>query len=155
MEYLDKTGTQELIDKLKAYIDANSGSGSLQLNDMYPVGAMYLTIDKDFDPATTFGGTWEKVEDGRYLMCANDKYEPGTTGGSNTHTLTIDEMPAHNHTIAISEVKNASLSTSSWSGTSGPVTSTSRNLTTTSVGGGNAFYIQPNYYTIIAWRRTA
>lgn len=155
MEYLDKTGTQELINQLKAYIDQSAGNAKLDLNDMYPVGAMYLTINKDFDPAAEFGGTWEKVEDGRYLMCANDKYEPGTTGGSDTHTLTIDEMPAHTHMVTVNEVINQNVSTSSWYGTSGPVTSSSRELTTTSAGGGKPFPIQPNYYTIIAWRRTA
>lgn len=156
MEYLDKTGTQELIDKLKEYVDNNSGSSSLKLalNDIYPVGAMYLTIDKDFDPNVTFGGTWEAVEDGKYLMCANSKYEPGSTGGSNTHSMTIEEMPTHTHSITVTGVTTQGLSSSLF-GSSGPSTSSSKTVATTSAGKGNAFTVQPNAYRIRAWRRTA
>lgn len=43
-------------------------------------------------PGILFGGTWTSVT-GRFLYC-----NAGTgTGGSNTHTLTVSELPSHNH----------------------------------------------------------
>lgn len=58
---------------------------------IYPIGAYYLSHTST-SPATLFGGTWSALTD-RFLYCnANNN-----TGGSNTHTLTVNEMPAHNH----------------------------------------------------------
>lgn len=49
-------------------------------------------------PAELFGGTWEQIKD-RYILAAGDTYASGSTGGEATHTLTVDEMPQHNHSI--------------------------------------------------------
>lgn len=62
---------------------------------MHPVGC-YYTSDKPTDPGKLFGGTWEPIQD-TFLWCAGPKHAAGTTGGAETHTLTIDEMPAHSH----------------------------------------------------------
>lgn len=61
----------------------------------YPVGSLY-TSSKSTDPHELFGGTWEPIQD-TFLWCAGPKHAAGTTGGAETHTLTIDEMPAHSH----------------------------------------------------------
>ena len=61
----------------------------------WPVGSIY-TSTKPTDPGKLFGGTWEPIQD-TFLWCAGPKYAAGTTGGAETHTLTIDEMPAHSH----------------------------------------------------------
>ena len=34
-----------------------------------------------------------------FLMAAGDTYAAGSTGGEAEHVLTVDEMPAHRHTI--------------------------------------------------------
>ena len=44
------------------------------------------------DPATLFGGTWERIQ-GRFLLAASDEYEAGSSGGEATHKLTVSEMP--------------------------------------------------------------
>ncbi len=62
---------------------------------MHPVGC-YYTSDKPTDPHELFGGTWEPIQD-TFLWCAGPKHAAGTTGGAETHTLTIEEMPAHSH----------------------------------------------------------
>ena len=49
-------------------------------------------------PAELFGGTWEPLDQGRVLIGAGTSHPAGETGGEETHTLTADEMPSHNHT---------------------------------------------------------
>lgn len=61
----------------------------------WPVGSIY-TSTKPTDPHELFGGTWEPIQD-TFLWCAGPKHAAGTTGGEETHTLTIEEMPAHSH----------------------------------------------------------
>lgn len=63
---------------------------------IYPVGSIYMSLNPA-DPATLFGGSWDKLEDGRVLIGANTKYSAGSTGGEFTHTLSVDELPAHGH----------------------------------------------------------
>lgn len=61
----------------------------------YPVGSLY-TSSKSTDPHELFGGTWKPIQD-TFLWCAGPKHAAGTTGGAETHTLTVEEMPAHSH----------------------------------------------------------
>lgn len=65
------------------------------LNMVYPVGSIYMSVNST-SPQTFLGGTWVRLEN-RFLMGAGSSYGAGTTGGSATHTLTIDEIPSHNH----------------------------------------------------------
>ena len=64
---------------------------------LYPVGAVYISVNST-SPASLFGGTWEQLQD-RFLLAAGSTYSAGSTGGEATHTLTVDEMPSHSHTI--------------------------------------------------------
>ena len=49
-----------------------------------------------------FGGTWEQLK-GKFLVGVDssdtDFETSGKTGGEKTHTLTVDEMPSHNHLL--------------------------------------------------------
>ena len=63
----------------------------------YPVGAIYISTAAT-SPASLFGGTWERLKD-RFLLAAGDTYEAGATGGEAEHTLTVNEMPEHNHDL--------------------------------------------------------
>ena len=71
-------------------------------SSIYPVGSIYMSLNPA-DPATLFGGSWDKLEDGRVLIGANDEYSVGSIGGSFEHVLTIDELPAHSHIGSASE----------------------------------------------------
>lgn len=67
------------------------------LQQVYPVGSIYLSTVAT-NPNTLFGfGTWEHVEAGRFLLAQGGKYANGSKGGSETHQLTASEMPTHNH----------------------------------------------------------
>lgn len=121
------------------------------LRKVYPVGAIYMSINSA-SPADLFGfGTWERVKD-RFLLAAGDSYAAGGTGGEATHTLTIDEMPKHNHTIR-------------WGYGSGSADPTRARIDANSpeapwpnsayTGGGEPHNNMPPYLTVYVWRRTA
>ena len=62
----------------------------------YPVGSLYMNVNA-VDPAVVLGGgVWEAIKD-RFLIGASANYPAGTTGGSKTVTLSIANLPAHDH----------------------------------------------------------
>ena len=63
----------------------------------HPVGEYYWTSNENFDPNVTFGGTWERIQDGRVLISDNTSHEVGSTGGVETVTLTEQQIPSHIH----------------------------------------------------------
>lgn len=71
------------------------------LEQVYPIGSIYMST-VNTNPSTLFGfGVWEAIEGGRVLLAHGNGYVAGNTGGSATHTLTIEEMPTHNHTGSV------------------------------------------------------
>lgn len=66
------------------------------LDYFYPIGTIYQTSDASFNPTTHFGGNWEKIEN-RFLLGDSSSKTVGSTGGEETHKLTIAEMPSHSH----------------------------------------------------------
>ena len=61
----------------------------------YPVKTVYITFDNTFNPNEHFGGTWERIRN-RFLWAATENGVMGQTGGEESHTLTVSEMPSHN-----------------------------------------------------------
>ena len=89
------------IQDVKDELDKKLASASL-LDKVYPVGSIYMSTSST-SPADLFGGTWESLKD-RFLVGAGSSYEANATGGASSHahttgehTLTIDELPSHNH----------------------------------------------------------
>ena len=69
---------------------------------VFPIGSTYIT-QNDTNPSTILEfGTWERVK-GKVLVGLDENDEAfntiGKTGGEKTHTLTVDEMPEHNHNL--------------------------------------------------------
>ena len=88
--------------------DNNVYSASKLLDIIYPIGSIYLTFNQS-PPAI---GTWELLEEGRFLQSTTTS--PGQTGGSTTHThktsghvLTAGEMPVHKHTFNGNKITGA------------------------------------------------
>ena len=65
------------------------------LEKVYPIGSYYWS-EKNTSPSDIFGGSWTKIR-GRFLFASDSNHDVGSTGGSERHTLTIDEMPRHSH----------------------------------------------------------
>ena len=67
-------------------------------NKIYPVGSVYISIIES-NPATLFGGTWERIE-GQFLIGCNSTYPNGTTGGAANTTLATANLPGHTHSFS-------------------------------------------------------
>ncbi len=67
---------------------------------IYPVGSIYISTSSA-NPSTIYGGTWERYGQGKTLVGLNESETEFSTvnkiGGEKTHTLTVNEMPSHNH----------------------------------------------------------
>ena len=91
-----------------AYVKNNI---SETLKKVYPVGSIYMSTVST-NPATLFGfGTWEAMPAGRVLLAQGKSswgttYNAGSTGGEATHTLTVGELPSHNHTASTNTTGN-------------------------------------------------
>lgn len=155
---------------------------------IYPVGSIYITVNST-SPQTLFGGTWEKIE-GRFLYGLDNEnigtgWEAKDTGGSNTTTLTIENLPAHSHNFSGTTSSTQAQShtqltypnnlTDNWGnegkilgGAPGNAWSTNAistitgdahthtySGTTASVGSGTEFNNMPAYFCCYMWYRVA
>jgi|GEM_PF-3089791 len=72
------------------------------LNRIYPVGSI-VEFNNHLNPNIEIGGTWEPFGNGRVTIGIDttqvDFNEVGKIGGSNTHTLTVNEIPPHRHAL--------------------------------------------------------
>ena len=119
------------------------------MNKFYPVGSIYITIS-DINPSTIYGGTWEKIKD-RFLLSSGDTYKSGSTGGEATHTLTVNEMPAHSHSEHGLGSQGGGGATFNYPGGYGYYWGN----TTGSAGGGKPHNNMPPYLVVNVWKRTA
>lgn len=150
------------IDTEKSSVGVNclpSQSDVLQMGDSawltaqgaYPVGAIYLSVT-EVDPSALFGGTWERIG-GRLLLGADSTYAAGSTGGEATHTLTVDEMPKHNHEI--DNINASGSATPFMTVQAQDKRGSGGNVQTMYTGGGKAHNNMPPYLAVYMWKRTA
>ena len=168
------------IDTAKSSVGVNcfpASSGVFQLGDnafltvqgAYPVGSIYLSVN-DTDPATLFGGTWERISQGRFLIGAGanvanttdywgaypagkENFPAGEMGGEVEHTLTVDEMPPHTHSERL-EWSN----TKAWglTGTGeGANAVVDQGSATEATGGGKPHSNMPPYLVVYMWKRVS
>ena len=133
---------------------------SLIFDAIYPVGSIYMSV-ANTNPATIFGGTWERIT-GRFLLAATDggssgaSQAAGNTGGEATHLLTADEsgLPSHHHTINYRNVFASGTNRAGvyQSGTAEGIWNTAN------AGGSNAAAAHnnmPPFLSVYVWKRTA
>lgn len=97
-------------------------------------------------------GTWEAYGEGRVIVGVSSNYQAGATGGEEKHTLTVDEIPSHNHAVYMGY----------GAGSKGPgwarVDSNNPNnpwQRTFSTGGSKSHNNMPPYIVTYRWRRVA
>ena len=120
---------------------------------VYPVGSIYTNMAVATNPATLLGmGTWVAYGAGRVLVgkAASGTFDTlNEEQGTETTTLTIAQMPAHNHSYSLGIAQsNTAMATRVNS-------STLVSPTTGNTGGGEAHTnLQPSV-TVYMWKRTA
>ena len=144
---------------MAAHLKYKSGNSWIDYNlVIYPVGALYISYSST-SPASLFGGTWTPIT-GRFPY-----FNAGiSTGGSNTHTLSTNEIPSHRHQLQLEKSARSATGFGLTSSTSfydrvivshdGAFQSYQESFTSY-VGGGKAHNNMPAYQTFYAWRRTA
>ena len=160
-------------------------TGGLTINNktifdlIYPIGSIYMSVNST-NPGSLFGGTWTAWGQGRVPVGVNTS---GTfnsvekTGGSETHKLTVAQMPSHTHTQnshrhnygrpalfggendddgSIFTPRYSGRTSSQYKGNSNGWTEMSYTTATNqNTGGGEAHNNLQPYITCYMWKRTA
>ena len=82
------------MEQIVRFSPKSAGGGGTVASCPFPVGfgGFFQT-----DPNSIYSGTaWEQKKD-VFILAAGTAYPAGSTGGETEHVLTVDEMPAHNH----------------------------------------------------------
>lgn len=148
------------------------GSGAVDLpvsitdalwDKIYPEGSIYATTKTDFNPNASFYGTWVEYAAGKVLVGYDendtdfDTVNSATHSGAKTHTLTVNEMPSHQHNSNVMSEDTRAYIGDTYAlshkgldigshGTEAPKTS--------NTGGGQAHNNLQPYIVVKYWRRT-
>lgn len=151
---------QRLVNALN--LSSNTSIAKAIILAAHPIGSYYWS-DNSTNPAELFGGVWQRVK-GVFLYAADSDEQAGTTGGEVAHTLTIDEVPRHNHPLGIADTTEGGGTGSKFPYQHQPkishyyppdgVSSSGEDMIK-SVGGGLAHNNMPPYLSVYCWRRTA
>lgn len=114
----------------------------------YPVGSIYIAYNHT-DPTTLFGGTWTRITNA-FLWATTSGGIIGQTGGEQTVTLTVEQLPSHSHGSVYSG-NVATEKKQAWYTASG----TNLAYGAVATGGGAAHNNMPPYIQVSVWRRTA
>lgn len=144
---------------LEGLIHYDANIKQFMLDMIYPVGSIYMSVN-NADPSSFIGGSWEQLKD-TFLLAAGDTYIGGSSGGEAEHTLTVDEMPSHNHRLK-TDIDNEDWNvtwpewfeyTDGWTQQAGETEAPATH--TTSTGGGQSHNNMPPYLAVYVWKRVA
>ena len=171
-------GVTQLFKIIRDIDDINTYIRGELLKNIYPIGSIYMSTTNT-NPGQLFGGTWERIQD-RFLL-ASGTYQAGYTGGSesksytpagsvDSHTLTVNEIPAHSHTTLahydLYTHRAQSADTDRIDVASSEMIQMTNPPSTDTTGGGQAHNhgftgtqanidIMPPYLVVYMWKRTA
>lgn len=153
---LSISGSTITVDSGTTAADIRTALGvtSSSLLDAYPLGAIYMSVVST-PPDTLFGGQWTAIGQGKVLVGLDSGDTDFDTAeaeyGSKTHTLTVDELPSHSHSVtAMKRVVNDDVNTNG-SGQLG-ISST---ITSSSVGSNTPHSIVQPSLVVHMWKRVA
>lgn len=135
----------------------------------HPVGSYYWSSEET-EPSELFPGTnWEQIKD-KFVLAVGDKHAIGEESGTESVTLTLKQIPSHNHSLTNKPTagtgKDFVVPAEGGTGTSAfpiegasdgiaPAHHFSTSWTTVKQGGGEAHNNMPPYITAYCWRRTS
>ena len=126
----------------------------------HPIHSTKITFD-NVNPGTYITGTtWKLTAKGKTLVGVDeddtDFNTAGKTGGSKTHTMTVQELAPHVHPQVITNGTGGSVNGRADYVEDGTNMNTyPQGCNTGSTGGGQAFSIMQPYITVYIWERTA
>jgi microcystin-dependent protein len=124
---------------------------------VYPIGSIYLSV-KNVNPSKYFGGTWTAWGSGRVPVGVDSNQTEFSTvektGGEKKHTLTINEIPSHNHNLPGRVLYYTAGGGEAFRELSGRDVA-GNNSTSFDTGGGQSHNNLQPYITCYMWKRTA
>lgn len=138
------------------------------LDIFYPVGTIYQTLSVTFNPNTVWGGTWIKIEEGRFLQATETSTDvgdtvaaglPNITGGFAARSTNYNASPTmypDNGTNFIA-YSQGGLNVDSVNQVNGSVTGWHYTFDASRVSSvyGNSTTVQPPSVKVYMWHRTA
>lgn len=145
-----KSGIQKTNESLNGFVADFDQKLDTKLSKNFPVGYVYLSFT-NISPSEMFGGVWEQLDN---VFLYATKQKSGVKGGENTHTLTVNEMPRHRHSMGDDWSAGASPSGKIAYKKSSPDDKRipSEHFTDYQ-GSGMPFNNMPQYITVYAWRK--
>lgn len=142
--FLDYAGLKIVVDKINSKIDS-----VLSNLDAIPTGTIVMWSGEVVPNGWAICDGQNGTPDlrGRFIIGANDTYKLETTGGSATHTITVDELPSHTHTVSGVNLTEDGSGGSLFPGGEDAVVP-SEESTTSATGGGQEMDILPPYYAL-------
>ena len=144
---------------VNASITADAVTAAEFVDAVYPIGSIYINASNGTNPATLLGhGTWVAFGAGRVpvgIDSSDTDFDVAEeTGGAKTHTLTEDEIPAHNHGVDLysgppdfTYVRPSRYSSGSYAGENTDAIK--------DTGGGQPHNNLQPYIVVHMWKRTA
>ena len=150
--FLNNSFIETLKTELESEIELMKNQVTSSLNNLRPVGSLYITVT-DENPADIWTGTeWEKVED--VFLLATGKRTLGSVGGTEETTISIENMPAHTHSYIRTTAVSGTNYDRTFNGTAVErVTATT--TATTSAGEGKPINNMPPYLAVNVWKRVS
>lgn len=145
--------------KIDFPLDAETVKGKTILEQTYPVGAIYVSVNST-SPASLFGGTWTQIKD-VFLLGAGDTYSNGATGGNSTHSHTAGTLKARIKNSTGKLLLETDTTVENWTadtqlGITSEEGSTQSMVFATKIVGSTANENNmPPYLTVYMWKRTA
>lgn len=127
------------------------------LNSIYPIGSIYMSINST-NPSTLFGGTWTRLPKGKFLYNIDSDSASWGNGNStgtatNSHTLTVEQIPSHTHTV--DKYYNTGVGGYYIYGSNGTGSKLTNDTGINATGGGKGHSHNIPYISVYMWRRTA
>ena len=133
---------------------------TLSLLTPYPINSIYMA-ESEASPASIFGGEWERIEK-KFLLGHGTGNTLGQVGGEESHQLTVDEMPGHDHTPSLSKSRflitdgnGLGRLAASQDLPGGIITVSWDEWATGRTGGDQPHNNMPPYYVVNIWKRVA
>ena len=123
------------------------------LDKVYPVNSIYISYSHT-SPAELFGGSWTRLSD-TFLWGCGPTGVIGQTGGEKNVTLTINEMPSHQHFLSNYNTGGTTADYSTYAVMAPGTVGYGGNVKTSFNGNGAAHNNMPPYTQVSIWRRIA